>query len=70
MQTAKLGTWGRLVSAKRQQGARIAFAPAGESEHSNAAQLASTPFPDPGDIGGILSATIDGKPISVAVNVR
>jgi hypothetical protein len=49
---------------------KIAFAPAGEAEASKAGALASTPFPDSGDIGGILSATIDGKPISVAVSVR
>jgi hypothetical protein len=52
------------------KGSKIAFAPAGESEASKVGALASTPFPDAGDIGGILSATIDGKPISVAVNVR
>jgi hypothetical protein len=52
------------------KGAKIAFAPAAESDASNAGALASTPFPDAGDIGGILSATIDGKLFSVAVNVR
>ena len=49
---------------------KVAFTPAGASDAANAGALTSAPFPDSGDIGGTLSATIDGKAISVAVSVR
>jgi hypothetical protein len=52
------------------KGTKVAFSPAGESDAAKAGALASAPFPDAGDVGGILSATIDGKPISVTVSVR
>jgi hypothetical protein len=50
--------------------APIEFKPTGEADPSKAGALASNPFPDRGDIGGDLSATIDGKTITVAISLR
>ena len=50
--------------------AAIALKPTQDADPSKAGGLASTPFEDPGDIAGTLSATIEGKPASVAINIR
>jgi hypothetical protein len=40
------------------------------ADPQKAGELASTSFSDPGDIVGVLSATIVNKPVSVAISVR
>ena len=50
--------------------AAIALKPTPDTDPSKAGGLASTPFDDPGDIAGTLTATIEGKPTSVAINIR
>jgi hypothetical protein len=50
--------------------ATIALKPIPDAGPSKAGALASTPFEDPGDIAGMLSATIDGKPVSIAISIR
>jgi hypothetical protein len=50
--------------------ATIALKPTQDADPSKAGGLASTPFDDPGDIVGMLSATIDSKPVSIAISIR
>jgi hypothetical protein len=47
-----------------------AFKPIGDADLAKAGAMASVPFPDPGEIVGLLSATIENKPVSVAINLR
>jgi hypothetical protein len=50
--------------------AQVALKPTEDTDPSKAGGLASSPFNDPGEIAGMLSATIDGKPVSIAISVR
>jgi hypothetical protein len=49
--------------------APVALKPTGDAE-PKAGGLASAPFRDPGEIVGVLSATIEGAPAAVAINLR
>jgi hypothetical protein len=48
----------------------IALRPTQDTDPSRAGGLASSPFDDPGDINGMLSATIDGRSVSVPISLR
>jgi hypothetical protein len=50
--------------------APVALKPTGDTDPSKAGGLTSAPFSDPGDIAGVLSATIDRKPVSVSISIR
>ena len=50
--------------------ATIALKPTQDTDSSKSGGLASPPIDEPGDIVGTLSATIDSKPVSVAINIR
>jgi hypothetical protein len=50
--------------------APVALKPIGDADPAKAGGLASAPFGDPGEIAGLLSATIENKSVSVAVNLR
>jgi hypothetical protein len=50
--------------------APVALKPIGAADPSKAGALASPPFPDPGEIIGLLSATIENQPVSIAINMR
>jgi hypothetical protein len=57
-------------AAKERKAAPIAFKPVTTADPARAGGLASAPFADPGEVAGLLSVTIDGKNVSVAVNLR
>jgi hypothetical protein len=48
----------------------VALKPIGDADPARAGGLASAPFRDPGEIVGLLSATIENKPVSLAINLR
>jgi hypothetical protein len=48
----------------------VALRPIGDADPAKAGGLASAPFRDPGEIVGLLSATIENEPVSVAINMR
>jgi hypothetical protein len=50
--------------------AQVALKLTAEAELQKAGGLACPSFSDPGDIVGVLSATIDNKPVSIAISVR
>jgi hypothetical protein len=50
--------------------ARVTLKPAEDADPAKAGGLASDPFSDPGEIAGMLSATIESKPVSIAISVR
>jgi hypothetical protein len=49
---------------------RIALKPAQDADPATAGGLASAPFDDPGEITGMLSATIDRAPVSIPITMR
>jgi hypothetical protein len=51
-------------------GSPVALKPTGDADASRTGGLASDPFDDPGEIVGEISATLDGKPVTVAISVR
>jgi hypothetical protein len=59
-----------IFEPRGKKAAKIALAPTAESEPAKAGTLVSAPFADPGDLVGSLSATIDNKPLSIAISVR
>jgi hypothetical protein len=68
-----LRTGATSVSFKPRGGrgaATVALLPTGNADSPNAGGLASPPFPDPGEIVGVLSAKIESKPVSVDINIR
>jgi hypothetical protein len=50
--------------------APVALKPTGDADASNSGGLATAPFRDPGEIVGVLSATIESKPVSVDISIR
>jgi hypothetical protein len=50
--------------------ATLALKPIGEADTAKVGGLTSAPFRDPGEIVGMVSATIESKPLSVAINLR
>ena len=48
----------------------VALKPTGDADPSKAGEWASTPFADPGEIAGVLSAKIESKPVSIAISIR
>jgi hypothetical protein len=48
----------------------VVLKPLGNADPSKSGGLASAPFADPGEIVGELSVTIEGKPVSVPINIR
>ena len=50
--------------------APVALKPVGDADPTKAGGLASAPFRDPGEVVGVISATIDSKPVSVAISIR
>jgi hypothetical protein len=50
--------------------APVAIKSTGDTAPSDAGRLASAPFRDPGEIVGVLSATIESTPVSVAISLR
>jgi hypothetical protein len=48
----------------------VTLKPIGDADPAKAGGLASTPFQDPGEIVGLLSATIENKPVSIAISMR
>src|SRR5262245_24989375 len=61
--TASLVPRGRKATA-------IALRPTQAADPSTSGGLASTPFDEPGDVAGLLSATIDGKPATIPISLR
>jgi hypothetical protein len=55
---------------KGKKAAKIALKPIEDPDPAKAGALSSAAFENPGDIAGTLSATIDGKIVSVAISVR
>jgi hypothetical protein len=55
---------------KGRDAATVALKPIGGVDPAKAGGLASAPFRDPGEIVGLLSTTIENKPVSVAINMR
>jgi hypothetical protein len=49
---------------------KLALEPIPDSGPSEAGGLSSPPFDEPGDIVGLLSATIESKPVSIAISIR
>ena len=58
------------LKPKERGASLITFKPTGDADPARAGELASDPFPSADDVAGELSATIDGKPTVVNVNVR
>jgi hypothetical protein len=50
--------------------ANVALGPIPDAGPSEAGGLASPPFDEPGDIVGLLSATIESRPVSIAISIR
>jgi hypothetical protein len=50
--------------------APVALKPTGNAEPPKVGRLASAPFRNPGEIVGVLSATVEGTTVSVAINLR
>jgi hypothetical protein len=48
----------------------ISLKPAGDADPARSGGLASESFGDPGEIAGVLSATVGNRPVSVAINIR
>jgi hypothetical protein len=48
----------------------VALRPTGDTDPEKAGGLTSAPFSDPGAIAGVLSATIDRKPVSISISIR
>ena len=55
---------------KGQGAAPVALKPIGDADPAKAGGFASAPFRDPGEIVGLLSATVESKPVSVAITMR
>jgi hypothetical protein len=55
---------------KGRKAAPVALKPTGDTDPSKAGALASAPFSDPGDIAGVLSATIDRQPVAISISIR
>jgi hypothetical protein len=55
---------------KGRRAAPVALKPTGDADPLKTGRLASAPFGDPGDIVGVLSATIESKPVSIAISIR
>ena len=50
--------------------AQVALKLTADAELQKAGGLACAAFSDPGDIAGVLSATIENKPVSIAISIR
>jgi hypothetical protein len=48
----------------------VALKPTEDADPAKAGGLASATFTDPGEISGTLSATVESKPVSIAISVR
>jgi hypothetical protein len=59
-----------IFEPRGKKAAKIALTPIAVSEPAKAGGLASAPFVDPGDLVGLLSATIDHKPFSISISIR
>jgi hypothetical protein len=55
---------------KGRKAAPVALKPTGDTDPSKAGALASAPFSDPGDIAGVLSATIDRQSVAISISIR
>jgi hypothetical protein len=55
---------------KARKATAVALKPTEDADPAKAGGLATTPFDDPGDIVGTLSATIDRTPVSVGISLR
>jgi hypothetical protein len=58
------------LQCRGKRAAKVAFTPTAPSGAAETGSFTSAPFEDSGEIGGILSATLSGKPLSVTVSVR
>jgi hypothetical protein len=50
--------------------ASVALKTTGDADPLKSGALASAPFSDPGEIVGVLSATIESKAVSIPINIR
>ena len=50
--------------------APVALKPTGDADPLKTGGLASVPFGETGDIVGVLSATIESKPVSIPISIR
>ena len=50
--------------------ASIARKPTGDTDPLRSGAMASAPFDDPGEIAGVLSATIESKAVSIPISIR
>jgi hypothetical protein len=55
---------------KGRRAAPIALNPTGDTDPSKAGGLASAPFSDPGEIVGVISATVESKAVSIPISIR
>jgi hypothetical protein len=55
---------------KGRNAAPVALKPVEGTDPTKEGELASDPFRDPGEIVGVLLATIENQPISIAINLR
>ncbi len=55
---------------KGKKAGKIALTPTIDFDSSKAGGFASTPFAHPGEVAGMLSATIESKPVLVAISTR